>query len=189
MKKNVISTLLFGSFISIFSVSALADESGAVNFSGKIVADTCIINVDGSGTDVATVTFDDTYPSDFNGDGSVGTSKAFKIELSKCDPLVAKLNIAFSGTTTDAGFKRLANDLTGNGNATNVGITVANENGGKGDVLFNGSTPDSATDVANDATGNSASVFNYTAKVIQVGDTQPTAGKYASSATFEVVYR
>ncbi|ECJ3916203.1 type 1 fimbrial protein, partial [Salmonella enterica subsp. enterica] len=32
-------------------------------------------------------------------------------------------------------------------------------------------------------------IFNYTANVIQVGNNAPTAGKYASSATFEVFYR
>lgn len=189
MNKLSIASLLIGGVISAFSLSALADDSGTVNFAGKIVADTCTINVDGSGADVATVTFDDTFPSDYNGDGSIGTSKAFKIELSQCDPLVAKLNLKFTGSTTDSGYKRLKNDLSGNGNASNVGITVTNENGSKGDVLFNGSAPESTTDVANDATGATPSVFNYTANVIQVGDTLPTAGKYSASATFEVVYR
>ncbi len=175
--------------VSAIAPALAAGDSGTVNFSGKIVADTCEINVDDSGTNATTVTFADTYPSDYSGDGTVGTSKAFKIEVKKCDPLVANLNLKFSGTTSDAGYKRLQNDLSGAGNATNVGITVSNENGTKGDVLFNGSVPDATTDVANDATGTTASVFNYTAKVIQVGATVPTAGKYSASATFEVVYR
>lgn len=189
MKKVVICSLVVGSVIATLSMPASAADSGKVNFSGKIVADTCEINVDDSGADTSTVTFDDTYPSDYSGDGSIGTSKAFKIELTKCDPLVAKLNLKFTGATTDSGYKRLQNDLSGDGNASNVGITVTNNNGSGGDVLFNGSTPDSNTDVANDPTGATASVFNYTANVIQVGDTLPTAGKYSASATFEVVYR
>ena len=82
-----------------------------------------------------------------------------------------------------------ASEFSGAGNATNVGIIVSNENGTKGDVVFNGSEPEAGTDVANDATGATASVFNYTAKVIQVGDNKPTAGHYSSSAAFEVVYR
>ncbi|MBS7443651.1 type 1 fimbrial protein [Enterobacter sp. 120016] len=190
MNKYVVSSFLAGSLMAAVSLPVFAsNDSGTVNFAGKIVADTCEINVDGSGTNASTVTFADTYPSDFGADGTVGTSKAFKIEVKKCDPLVAKLNLKFSGTTTDAAYKRLKNDLSGAGNATNVGITVSNENGGKGDVLFDGSIPDAGTDVANDATGAAASVFNYTAKVILVGDTAPTAGHYSSSATFEVVYR
>ncbi|MBE3512005.1 type 1 fimbrial protein [Enterobacter cloacae complex sp. I2] len=190
MRKYIITSLLGGSILTALSLPVLAsNDSGTVNFAGKIVADTCEINVDGTGTNASTVTFADTYPSDYSGDGSVGTSKAFKIEVKKCDPLVAKLNLKFSGSTTDAAYKRLQNDLTGEGNATNVGIIVSNENGTKGDVIFDGSTPDAGTDVANDATGQAASVFNYTAKVIQVGEDAPTAGHYASSATFEVVYR
>lgn len=190
MSKYVVSSLLAGSIMAALSLPVFAsNDSGTVNFAGKIVADTCEINVDGSGTNASTVTFADTYPSDFGADGTVGTSKAFKIEVKKCDPLVAKLNLKFSGTTTDAAYKRLKNDLTGAGNATNVGIIVSNDNGSKGDVIFDGSVPDAGTDVNNDATGATASVFNYTAKVIQVGDTAPTAGHYSSSATFEVVYR
>ncbi|MEE9661464.1 fimbrial protein [Enterobacter cloacae complex sp. CARB60] len=190
MNKTIISSLLAGSIMAALSLPAFAaNDSGTVNFAGKIVADTCEINVDGTGNNTSTVTFADTYPSDFGIDGQVGTSNAFKIEVQKCDPLVAKLNLKFSGTTTDAAYKRLKNDLSGAGNATNVGIIVSNDNGAKGDVVFDGSVPDAGTDVANDATGAAASVFNYTAKVIQVGDTAPTAGHYSSSATFEVVYR
>ncbi|HHA1410927.1 TPA: fimbrial protein [Enterobacter hormaechei subsp. xiangfangensis] len=190
MSKYVVSTVLASTFMAALSLPVFAaNDSGTVNFAGKIVADTCEIDVDGSGSNTSTVTFADTYPSDFGTDGQVGTSKAFKIEVKKCDPLVAKLNLKFSGTTTDAEYKRLKNDLSGAGNATNVGIIVSNENGTKGDVVFNGSEPEAGTDVANDATGATASVFNYTAKVIQVGDNKPTAGHYSSSATFEVVYR
>lgn len=189
MKKYIISSVFAGSVMAISGSALASGDSGTVNFSGKVVADTCEINVDGSGTNTGTVTFDDTYPSDYSGDGSVGTSKPFKIEVKKCDPLVAKLNLKFTGNTTDSEAKRLENDLSGTGNAANIGITVSNENGTKGDVKFDGTIPDSATDVANDPTGNVASLFNYTAKVIQVGDTAPTAGHYSASATFEVVYR
>jgi major type 1 subunit fimbrin (pilin) len=190
MNKYVVSSFLAGSLMAAVSLPVFAsNDSGTVNFAGKIVADTCEINVDGSGTNASTVTFADTYPSDYSGDGTVGTSKAFKIEVTKCDPLVAKLNLKFSGTTTDAAYKRLKNDLSGAGNAANVGIIVSNDNGTKGDVVFDGSVPDAGTDVTNDPTGAAASVFNYTAKVIQVGTTAPTAGHYSSSATFEVVYR
>lgn len=189
MNKYFIASLLVGSFAAALSSSVMASDTGTVNFAGKIVADTCEVNVDDSGTNVSTITFADTYPSDYGTDGKVGTSKNFKIEVKKCDPLVAGLNLKFSGSTIDAGYKRLRNDLSGEGNATNVGITIRNNNGSKGDVLFDGSVPDSGTDVANDPEGTAASVFNYTANVIQVGDTAPTAGHYASSATFEVMYR
>ena len=176
MSKYVLSSFLAASIMAALSLPAFAgNDSGTVNFAGKVTS--------------STVTFPDTYASDFGTDGAVGTSKTFNIEVKKCDPLVAKLNLKFSGTTTDAAHKRLKNDLSGAGNATNVGIIVSNENGTKDDVVFDGSLPSTGTDVANDATGTNASVFNYIAKVIQIGDTAPTAGRYSSSATFEVVYR
>lgn len=130
MSKYVVSTVLASTLMAALSLPVFAaNDSGTVNFAGKIVADTCEIDVDGSGSNTSTVTFADTYPSDFGTDGQVGTSKAFKIEVKKCDPLVAKLNLKFSGTTTDAEYKRLKNDLSGAGNATNVGIIVSNEMG------------------------------------------------------------
>lgn len=185
-----ISAVLSASILAALSMPVIAADTGTVNFSGRIIADTCTIDVDGSGATTSTVTFADTYPSDFvGGDGAMGTSKPFKIEVKGCDPLISKLNLKFSGTTTDAAAKRLQNDLSGAGNASNVGITVSNENGTKGDVVFDNSLPASGTDVSNDSTGAAASVFNYTAKVIQVGDSVPTAGRYSASATFEVVYR
>ena len=188
MNKKLLSLLVSGSLIAVVSTSVFATDTGVVNFNGKIVADTCEITVNGSASTTGTVTFADTYPADYSGDGSIGTSKDFKIELIKCDPLVDKLNLTFSGTTTDAGFLRLENSEAGAGSATNVGITVTNKNGGANDVKFDGSVPDASTDVDN-AGSITPTIFNYTANVIQVGNNAPTAGKYASSATFEVFYR
>lgn len=85
-----------GSLIAVVSTSVFATDTGVVNFNGKIVADTCEINVNESASTTGTVTFADTYPADYSGDGSIGTSKDFKIELIKCDPLVDKLNLTFS---------------------------------------------------------------------------------------------
>ena len=188
MNKKILSLLVSGSLIAAVSANVFAADTGVVNFNGKIVADTCEINVNESNSTTGTVTFADTYPADYSGDGDVGTSKAFKIELIKCDPLVTKLNLTFSGATTDTGFLRLKNSETGAGSATNVGITVKNNNGGSSDVKFDGSVPDLSTDVDN-AGDSTPTIFNYTADVIQVGDNAPTAGRYAASATFDVFYR
>ncbi|EHW1223630.1 TPA: type 1 fimbrial protein [Escherichia coli] len=188
MNKKLLSLLVSGSFIAAVSTSVFAADTGVVNFNGKIVADTCEINVNDSNSTTGIVTFADTYSADYSGDGTVGTSKDFKIELIKCDPLVTKLNLTFSGTTTDTGFLRLENSETATGSATNVGITVTNKNGGTNNVKFDGSVPDVSTDVDN-AGDSTPTIFNYTANVIQVGNNAPTAGKYASSATFEVFYR
>lgn len=189
MNKKILALLAAGSFMATMSASVFAADTGTVNFAGKIVADTCEIDVNGSGSNASTVTFADTYPADYiGGDGSTGTSKDFKIELRKCDPLVTKLNLQFTGNTSDVGKLRLSNSLTGAGNATNVGITVTNKNGGVSNVKFDGSVPAETTDVTN-AGDTDPTTFNYTANVIQVGGTPPTSGQYAASATFEVFYR
>ncbi|EDN7232822.1 type 1 fimbrial protein [Salmonella enterica subsp. enterica] len=194
MNKKLLSIIVFGTMISAGNMSAMAASTGTVNFSGRIVADTCEINVDGSGSESVTVTFPDTYPANYAVDGSVGTSKDFSIALSKCDPAVAKLNLMFTGDVSDAASLHLKNSIEGNtGAASNVGITVTSNNGAGGDVVFDGSVPNENTDVANGNTGDEGtatpSVFNYTAKVIQVGSELPTAGLYKSSANFTVFYR
>ncbi|ASO11788.1 TPA: type 1 fimbrial protein [Salmonella enterica] len=194
MNKKLLSIMVFGAMISAGNMSAMAASTGTVNFSGRIVADTCEINVDDSGSNTVMVTFADTYPADYSGDGSVGTSKDFKIELTKCDPAIAGLNLMFSGDTSDANNLRLQNSIEGNtGAASNVGITVTSKNGTGGAVVFDGSVPDKNTDVANGNTGDEGTatptVFNYTANVIQTGDIEPTAGQYAASADFTVFYR
>ena len=82
MSKYVLSSFLAASIMAALSLPAFAgNDSGTVNFAGKVVADTCEINVDGSGTTSSTVTFPDTYASDFGTDGAVGTSKTFNIEV------------------------------------------------------------------------------------------------------------
>lgn len=189
MNKNISVSLFAASFLMAASYPLYAADTGTVNFAGRIVADTCEINVNSTGSNTDTVTFADTYPSDYTTDGSIGTSKDFTIGLTKCDPLITNLNLMFTGTTTDAGQLRLQNSLSGAGKATNVGITVTNKNGGSTDVKFDGSVPDTSTDKQNDNTGATETVFNYTANVIQVGAAVPTSGQYAASASFEVYYR
>nr|WP_318382914.1 fimbrial protein [uncultured Enterobacter sp.] len=187
MNKTVLSTLFAGAIAALTTAPAFSVDTGTVNFKGKIVADTCQIDVDGSGASSNTVTFEDTYPGDYTGDGSIGTSKDFTIALTGCDTLIPKLNLRFSGTTTDSGTdKRLKNDLTGAGMATNVGITLSNKNGGSGDVVFN-TDPEAASDV--DHAGTGATVMRYTANVIQVGADIPTTGQYSANASFEILYR
>ncbi|MDE9617651.1 type 1 fimbrial protein [Citrobacter freundii] len=189
MNKKLLAMLMAGGLVAAVNTSAFAGDTGTVEFSGRIVADTCVINVDSTGNNTSVVTFADAYPADFGSDGAIGPTKDFKIELAKCDPAVANLNLMFTGDTTDGTNLRLKNDMTGDGMATNVAITVTNNNGGTNSVVFDGSVPDKSTDVANTGEETTPSVFNYTAKVIQVGTTAPTAGKYHSSANFTVFYR
>ena len=74
MSKYVLSSFLAASIMAALSLPAFAgNDSGTVNFAGEWWPPE--INVDGSGTTSSTVTFPDTYASDFGTDGAVGTSK------------------------------------------------------------------------------------------------------------------
>lgn len=188
MNKKLLTVLMAGSLIAAVNTSAFAEDTGKVEFSGRIVADTCVIDVDGAGANTV-VTFADAYPDNFGSDGAIGPTKDFQISLAKCDPAIASLNLRFSGDTTDGENLRLKNDLSDASAAKYVGITVTNNNGGNTDVVFDDSVPVSTTDVANTGDEATPSIFNYTAKVIQIGNDKPTAGKYHASANFTVFYR
>lgn len=56
MNKKLLSLLVSGSLIAVVSTSVFATDTGVVNFNGKIVADTCEINVNESASTTGTVT-------------------------------------------------------------------------------------------------------------------------------------
>ncbi|CAM7111577.1 hypothetical protein CIPOMM044M_20980 [Citrobacter portucalensis] len=49
MNKKLLTVLMAGSLIAAVNTSAFAEDTGKVEFSGRIVADTCVIDVDGAG--------------------------------------------------------------------------------------------------------------------------------------------
>lgn len=54
MSKYVVSTVLASTLMAALSLPVFAaNDSGTVNFAGKIVADTCEIDVDGSGSNTS----------------------------------------------------------------------------------------------------------------------------------------
>ena len=81
MSKYVLSSFLAASIMAALSLPAFAgNDSGTVNFAGKVVADTWEINVDGSGTTSSTVTVPDTYELDFCTHGAAGNSNTCNFE-------------------------------------------------------------------------------------------------------------
>lgn len=181
MCKNKLSAWLIGAFAFGVVPSVFAVDSGKVTFTGKIIEDTCDVNVNNMGNN-GTVTFSDLYPSVFGADDAVGESQAFDIALTGCDTNISNINIKFDGT-------RVANKgeevLQTTGTATNVGIRLLDWSDTA--VKFDGSDPATGSDKTLGAAGEAT--FSYTAKVVQVGDVLPTAGLYSAEATYSLIYR
>ncbi|MEB0950294.1 fimbrial protein [Citrobacter sedlakii] len=178
-KKSVLSLLAI-SLTAALSAPAMAVDTGTITFSGKILNDSCVVNINGTATN-GTVTFNDLSATAFGADKKVGDTQKVEIALTECDASVSKLNVKFEGTRIDGYSDEV---LTTTGKAKNLGVRLLPE-GSSSYVKFDGSEPDSSLDKANSA--NVA--FNYTAEVIQVGSTAPTVGDYSAETTYTLLYR
>lgn len=181
MRKKSLSALVIGIALTGIISPAGATDTGTVTFNGKIIEDTCNVDVNGQATD-GTVTFSDLYPSAFSIDDSTGESQTFDIALTDCDQNIDNMNIKFKGTTVAGKSEEV---LQATGDATNVGIRLNDWTGTV--VKFDDSEPLAASNKSVKGTG--AATFTYTAKVVQVGDAVPTAGDYTAQATYTLLYR
>lgn len=181
MCKKKLSAWFLGLFAFSVVPSVFAVDTGTVTFTGKIIEDTCDVNVNNMGTN-GTVTFSDLYPSAFGGDDAEGESQPFDIALTGCDTNIANINIKFDGTRVTGKGEEV---LQTTGTATNVGIRLVDWSNAA--VKFDGSEPLTGSDKQLGAAGETT--FSYTAKVVQVGDDAPTAGLYSAEATYSLIYR
>ena len=179
MCKKILTSLFVSSVLAGAAMPALAVDTGTVTFNGKIIPDSCAVDVNGTSTN-GTVTFNNLSQTAFGAE-KVGDSQSFAIILTECDAAIANLNIKFDGTRV-AGYGEEV--LQPTGTATNLGVRMLPE-GSSDYVKFDGSEPD---DSLNKANGESV-VFNYKAEVIQVGSTVPTTGDYTAQATYTLIYR
>lgn len=176
MCKKYLATLLLAAVVS----PAMAVDTGTITFAGKIVADSCAVDVNGAATN-GTVTFNNLSQTAFGADKKVGDSQPLVMTVTKCDASISNLNIIFDGTRV-SGYDDEVLEATGT--AKNVGVRLLPQGSSKY-VKFDGSEPDVAIRKPNAA----SVVFNYTAEVIQVGATVPTAGDYTAQATYTLIYR
>lgn len=180
MYKKHISTMFAGLLLATVATHALAVDTGTVTFTGKIIPDTCTVDVNGATTS-GTVTFNPLSQTAFGADKKVGDSQSFAITVGACDSAISNLNIKFNGTRITGYDDEV---LQASGNAKNLGVRLLPENSSNY-IKFDGSDPESTTNKPN----SGSIVFNYTAEVIQVGSTLPTTGDYSAQATYTLMYR
>ena len=180
MYKINISTLFAGCLLAAVVTPALAVDTGTVTFSGKIIPDSCTVDVNGATTS-GTVTFNPLTQTAFGSDKKVGDAQHFAITVGACDAAINKLNIKFNGTRITGYDDEV---LQATGTAENLGVRLLPDSSSNY-IKFDGSDPD----VATDKTNSGSIVFNYTAEVIQVGSTLPTTGDYSAQATYTLIYR
>jgi major type 1 subunit fimbrin (pilin) len=177
MKKTLLSALLIAGFgVAAFAPqSALAASTGTISFTGRVLADTCAIAVNGG----ATVVLPNVSTLAFGGaSGNVaGTTAPFTIALSGCDTNIIKANMAFTGGNIDTTTGNLKNTTTG---GSNVQIQLLNST----DQAINTST-NSNSPVITVASG--ASSTSLKAQYISTA-TATTAGLVTSNVGFTLTY-
>ena len=179
MKKTLLSAVMIASFgVAAFGpMSVHAASTGTISFTGKVLADTCTINVNGSGSNtvalpsVMTTAFGSTV-------GSVAGATPFTIGLTGCDANTTTAKMAFSGTQIDTTTGNLKNATSG---GANVQIQLLNSTSAA--INTNSNTNAPTISVASGAGSTS-----LTAQYISTA-TATTAGLVTSSVGFTLTYQ
>ena len=179
MKKTLLSAVMIASFgiAALASLSVQAASSGTINFTGKVLADTCTINVNGSTT--STVALPTVMTAAFGSTaGTVAGATPFTIALTGCDPNTTSAKMAFSGTQVDSGTGNLKNATTG---GSNVEIQLLNSSS----AAINTSSQANAPTIA---VANSSGSTSLTAQYISTASAT-TAGLVTSFVGFTLTYQ
>jgi major type 1 subunit fimbrin (pilin) len=175
MSKRLLSAALIAVVAAGFATSAQAASSGTINFSGKVLADTCTIAVNGGSTvalpTVMTAAFGSTV-------GTTAGATSFNVALSGCDTNTASAAMAFAGANVDAATGNLKNTTAAGG--SNVQIQLLNSS----DQVINTSTQANAPIIA--VTSGSGST-TLKARYVSTA-TATTAGLVTSSVNFTLTY-
>ena len=181
MKKTLLSAVMIASFgvAALASLSVQAASSGTINFTGKVLADTCTININGSST--STVALPTVMTAIFGSTvGTVAGATPFTIALTGCDPNTTSAKMAFTGgATIDTTTGNLKNATTSGG--SNVEIQLLNSS----NAVINTSSQANAPTIA---VTNGAGSTSLTAQYISTASAT-TAGLVTSSVGFTLTYQ
>lgn len=142
MTKTLLSTALVAALgVVAFAPAAQAANpgTGTINISGKVIADTCTIDVNGSAS--STVTLPTVVTGDLASSGATAGNTNFDIKLANCDTNVASAKMAFNGANIDGANGNL--NTTGAGQAGNVQVRLLS-----GANVINASTQGNAPTIA-----------------------------------------
>ena len=175
-------TLLSSALVAVIAAAAFAPTSqaatsGTINFTGRVLADTCVIAVNGNTS--STVALPNVSTTAFGAAiGHVAGATPFTIALSGCDTNTTKANMAFTaGTNVDAATGNLKNATAG---GANVQIQLLNSANAPINTSTNVNAP-----VINVAAG--AGSTQLTAQYISTA-AATTAGLVTSTVGFTLTY-
>ena len=185
MKKTIIATAFIATAALGLNHAAHAAD-GTVNFAGKLEAQTCTIDVNGTTTPaIATVTLPTVSTGLLAAAGQTTGQTGFVIGLKNCTGPAASAAAFFeSGATVDLASGNLKT-TTGAGTADNVQLQLVDASNGSVIKAGNVSQNTGTTKVTLDASGNAN--LPYAVQYYATGTT--TAGTVNSSVTYSIIYQ
>ncbi len=178
MNKTLLCTALVAAVAATaLAPTAQAASSGTINFTGKVLADTCVIQINNSTSNV--VALPTVMTAAFGAAaGNVAGATNFTVDLSNCDTNTANANMAFTaGPSIDTTSGNLKNATAG---GSNVQIQLLNSTS----AVINTSTQANAPVIAvKGGTGFTTLTAQYVSTA-----TATTAGLVTSSVGFTLTY-
>ncbi len=174
MKKTLLSAALVAtlgalSFLPAASAATAPTNTGTIQFNGKVLADTCTVSINGSGT---TVTLTPVMATSLATAGATAGATPFTLDLTNCDTNAAQATLSFASGSHNA----TDGNLTNTGTAGNVEVE-----------LLSGSTPINVT-TANGGPvvqlSNGAGSTSMTAEYYATGAATPGLVSTSASVTF-----
>ena len=158
-----------------FAPTAQAANSGTITFSGKVLADTCVISVNGGNTVVLPTVMTGAFGAAVG--NTAGTTPSFSIALSGCDNNTTSAQMAFNGANIDGLTGNLKNTAA---SGSNVQVQLLDSSNN----VINTSTGTNAPSIAVSSGAGSTSLK---AQYISTSTTT-TAGLVSSSVGFTLTY-
>lgn len=174
MSKRLLSTALAAVIATAgLASTAQAASSGTISISGKVLADTCTVSVNGG----STVTLPVVMSGSFSAKGDVAGTTSFNVGLTGCDKNTASAQMAFSGSNIDSTTGDLVNAATG---GSNVQVQLLNS----ADAPINTSDGTNAPNITvTDGDGTTTLKAQYIAT-----DALTSAGPVSTSVNFTLTY-
>ena len=184
MKKTLLSAAMIAglgiaAFAPLSVQAAPPANSGTITFTGKVVANTCAVNVNNSGNASGTVQLPVVFTTALNTAGFTAGTTNFTLAVTGCDGNLTSVQPLFSGGSIDTTTGDLKNTAGGN----NVEVQLLNG----GTVMdLSQNTPSAQNQPVGTLSGG-ATTLNYTAQYIAVGGAA-TSGLVNATVAYTLTY-
>ncbi|QRR08387.1 type 1 fimbrial protein [Burkholderia sp. MS455] len=182
MQTKLITAVLFVAAATASQIASAAD--GTITFNGTVLAQTCTINGNGSGSNNFNVPLQSVSTSALAAAGQYANRTPFNISLTACTPASGTVHAYFEpGPTVDTATGNL---ILAAGGASNVEIQLLNGDGSYSPIKI-GAADASQNSKAVAISAAGAATLNYYAQYLATG--AATAGAATSSVMYSLVYQ